>query len=93
MRACRDYAGKHWQGLISDYYVARIQTMLGLAVTNAHQQQPFNQTAATILQIQLAYNWTRARNPYPVTPLGDAVEVAQLMFNKYAPRFAACRME
>jgi hypothetical protein len=85
-----DYAGKHWSGLIADYYARRASMLLHQATSDAAASASLNTTAVLLQQAQLAYAWTTASNVYPVQPVGDALNVSQAMFSKYAHVFAAC---
>jgi len=83
-----DYAGKHWSGLIRDYYAVRAGLLKDLAISNAGGA--LDTKTRDLLFAQHAYNWTNALNPYPQSVTGDAVEVSHQMFDKYAPYYASC---
>ena len=85
-----DYAGKHWSGLIKDYYHTRAAALLQLAVTYAGEGKPLNMTVGGELVAQLAYSWQHATKKYPSSPVGSFVNVSYFMYNKYAPAFSAC---
>ena len=85
-----DYAGKHWSGLIRDYYGVRAQLLLDQAVADAAKGEKLDQTAVDLAFAQHAYNWTNAQNKYPQTVTGDAIEVSKAMLAKYSPYYAAC---
>ena len=85
-----DYASKHWNGLISDYYAARAKLVWRQALTDAAAGQPLDKTVMSRLEAQLAYQWTNANNLYPNTPVGDAFAVSVDMHAKYSSHFASC---
>lgn len=85
-----DYASKHWNGLVRDYYMERANRILALALTDAAAGQPLNTTALNSLKASLAYTFTTSTSSYPTQPVGDAVAVSKAMHDRYAPYFAAC---
>ena len=86
-----DYASKHWAGLVQDYYKARLDGYIALALKNAGEGKPFDKTAAAQLEATLAATWQNTfGNGYPLAPVGDAVQVSKAMYAKYAPFYAAC---
>jgi hypothetical protein len=85
-----DYASKHWNGLIEDYYGARAKALLNLALKYAAAGQPLDPKAQDLAQAQLAHAFQTSTSPYPTTPTGDYLAVSQAMFNKYASYFSSC---
>uniref|UniRef100_A0A7S4MND2 Alpha-N-acetylglucosaminidase C-terminal domain-containing protein n=1 Tax=Odontella aurita TaxID=265563 RepID=A0A7S4MND2_9STRA len=85
-----DYAGKHWNGLIRDYYARRAELTLELALNDDAARRAFNATEMERRRARHAYNWTTATGEYPTTPVGDAVEVSVVMREKYKGWFASC---
>eukprot|EP00750_Incisomonas_marina_P029224 INCI7077.3.p1 GENE.INCI7077.3~~INCI7077.3.p1 ORF type:complete len:931 (+),score=162.20 INCI7077.3:195-2987(+) len=57
-----DYAGKHWSGLIRDYYAVRAQLLLQQATLDASKGQKLDQAAVDLAFAQHAYNWTNSEN-------------------------------
>jgi alpha-N-acetylglucosaminidase len=86
-----DYANKQWSGLVGDYYLERVRLIQKQALSDASAGQPLNHTAVDQIRASLAYNWTTSTKSYPVTPVGDAVQVSLQLFEKYAPYFASCQ--
>jgi alpha-N-acetylglucosaminidase len=84
-----DYAGKHWAGLIADYYAVRAELVLQQALTDGVAGRPLDQSMINKILATLAYQWTTATNPYPTLPT-PALAVSQALFAKYAPYFAEC---
>lgn len=85
-----DYAGKHWQGLIADYYAVRVQLVAEQALRDAANNAALNSTMVDAIEAKHAYDWTTATNPYPTTPVGDASTISKAMAAKYASFFSAC---
>ena len=85
-----DYAGKHWAGLVMDYYRERAALSLQRALVDAATGGALNTSAAARITAQHAYRWTTAKNAYPQTAVGDAVVVSEALAAKYAAFFAAC---
>lgn len=57
-----DYAGKHWSGLIRDYYAVRAQLLLQQATLDASKGQKLDQAAVDLAFAQHAYSWTNSEN-------------------------------
>ena len=85
-----DYAAKHWQGLIRDYYARRAQLTLEQAVKDEAAGRPLNKTAINLVRAQLAYAFTTSDNKYPMSPIGKATAVSRVMYDKYAEWFVSC---
>ncbi len=82
-----DYAGKHWNGLIKDYYSARASSVLQLALSDAGTGRPLNWSAAETAQAQLAYNWQHSTQSYPSTVVGSFVNISLWIHAKYSKYF------
>ena len=87
-----DYASKHWSGLISGYYVQRAVGFLDQALVDAAAGRALNTTATDLMMATQSYVWQNSfGNPFPLTPVGDAVFVSAALRAKYAAIFApAC---
>eukprot|EP01127_Copromyxa_protea_P020347 TRINITY_DN6809_c0_g1_i1.p1 TRINITY_DN6809_c0_g1~~TRINITY_DN6809_c0_g1_i1.p1 ORF type:complete len:867 (-),score=166.22 TRINITY_DN6809_c0_g1_i1:45-2645(-) len=85
-----DYAGKHWQGLIRDYYAARAEGILDIALNNAAQGKPLDNAAVAQFEATHAYTWTNSVSSYPTTPTGSALAASKVMYAKYAKYFSKC---
>lgn len=88
-----DYAAKHWNGLIKDYYAVRAQLLLDQALKDQRANQPLNQTEVDRIFAQHAYKWTTATTPYPTERTGNALTVTKDLFLKYKHWFALCGEE
>jgi alpha-N-acetylglucosaminidase len=88
-----DYARKHWSGLVSDYYAARVDLHTKQALANAAEGKPFNKGAMQPKLVKLAYEWQTAfGSSYPVEPESDPVTVSAVLTAKWGGFFAACDM-
>jgi len=85
-----DYAGKHWQGLIADYYAVRVKLVAEQALRDAANNAALNSTMVDAIEAKHAYDWTTATNPYPTPPVGDAATISKAMVAKYESFFSAC---
>ena len=85
-----EYAAKHWQGLIIDYYARRAQLTLEQAMKDEAAGLPLNKTAIDLVRAQLAFNFTTANNNYSLLTIGSAPVVSRVMYDKYAHWFGAC---
>jgi alpha-N-acetylglucosaminidase len=85
-----DYAGKHWSGLIRDYYGVRAELLLQQALKDEAASTSLNQTEVKRLQAGHAFRWTTATNNYPSTPVGDFLAVTRSMYDKYKHWFTSC---
>lgn len=90
-----DYAGKHWSGLIHDYYGARVVILLDQALRDeASASKILNKTEVNRLFANHAYQWTTdTKKKYPTAPTGDALLVSKKLYRKYKHRFAACKQD
>lgn len=85
-----DYASKHWQGLIKDYYAKRARVTLEQALRDEKAGLPVNSTMIALLRAEIAYNFTTATKKYPITPTGDPVAMSRVIFDKYSSWFSPC---
>lgn len=86
-----DYAGKHWNGLIGDYYAVRAENYLQQALHDASMGTPLDVVTMHRRLANLAYTWTTATNPYPTTPVGSPLALSQAMYAKYSSYFKTCQ--
>jgi alpha-N-acetylglucosaminidase len=87
-----DYARKHWQGLVSDYYAARVGQYLEQALADAAAGAPFDKGAMVRREVRLAYEWQVdvGDGKYPLEAEGDPVEVSNALIAKWGRFFSAC---
>lgn len=99
-----DYAGKHWSGLIREYYAPRAKILLRQAVQDQQDGQPLNSTTVDRLFAVHAYQWTTSTSNAAAAAQyklrysrGDkenasleTLEVSKEMLEKYSHWFKAC---
>eukprot|EP00730_Choanoeca_flexa_P007387 TRINITY_DN12325_c0_g1_i12.p1 TRINITY_DN12325_c0_g1~~TRINITY_DN12325_c0_g1_i12.p1 ORF type:complete len:849 (+),score=196.28 TRINITY_DN12325_c0_g1_i12:1113-3659(+) len=80
----RDYASKHWNGVVKDYYLARWRTFHGYVNSSVKAMQPadFDQYGADVFKVET--DWTHATQVYPTEASGDTVSQAKHILSKYA---------
>ena len=88
-----DYAGKHWSGLVADYYATRSRRLQALALAAARAGRATDRAAYARDQAALAYAWQRDTRAYPVAPSGDPVDVSRQLQAKYGAYFCACDID
>ena len=79
-----DYSGRHWAGLVREFYVPRVQVWLDWIAEGGAIDDP---VAAVDLDRRLAsfeQLWIAGGAVGPVEPRGDAVELAGRLFDRWA---------
>jgi len=78
-----DYASKHWQGLVGDYYFGRWQLFSQYITKAITSGQPcdFNALGRDLFQFSTA--WNHASNLYPTKPQNDTLVVSRALLSKY----------
>ncbi|XP_021233744.1 alpha-N-acetylglucosaminidase [Numida meleagris] len=81
-----DYANKQLAGLVLDYYGVRWSLFVSLLVESLNTGSPFHQEQfnQAVFQVERGFVYNEKR--YPVTPIGDTLEIARKIFLKYYPR-------
>ena len=82
-----DYAGKQWQGLISDYYAKRATLVMERAIHDANSGVALNQTEVDRILAEHAFEWQTSTKKYPSAVTGDFIDLGQRMFEKYSAYF------
>ncbi len=81
-----DYANRHWAGLVGDYYYGRWALFISELRKSLESGKAFDQKAFNKLAADYEWNWTlHADGNYAEEPVGDSVEIAKRLFEKYAP--------
>lgn len=89
-----DYAAKHWNGLIRDFYKTRAMRLSHLAAEAAIQQLPVSTVAVERMKAQVAFEFqTDFGTKYAALPSGDAVELSRRMLAKYRHFFSTCQVQ
>ena len=87
-----DYAGKHWAGLVKDYYGGRAKELAQQALHDCDDGVPLNATAVAERFARHAHTWTTSTQPsYSNHPVGDPLAVSRKLFDKYSWLFRTCQ--
>ena len=79
-----DYANRHWNGLLGDYYFHRWQMWLDALNANVAAPEKFKQQPVRKAIQTWEYAWTRQTNAFPAQPSGDTVAIATALCAKYS---------
>jgi alpha-N-acetylglucosaminidase len=85
-RNIRDYARRHWAGLISDFYLPRWELFCGYLNDRMGDGAEFDRGAAKNYLVGFEDEWCRKKGSYAVEATGDPVAVADELFEKYRSR-------
>ena len=85
-----DYAGKHWSGLVKDYYGERASLLLKQALMHANDKKPFTKDDMNLVKARHAYEWTTSTNEYPTESVVDYLDISKKIFSKYEKYFKSC---
>ena len=85
-----DYAGKHWSGLIRDYYAKRVQLIAARAIEDAVAGRSLDNDAIERIKAEHAYNWTTARNLYAENRTENLLVVMEEVMHSYDAYFSTC---
>lgn len=82
-QSLNDYANRTWGGLVSGYYAPRWEMFIDEVIRSVSNKQPFNADAFHQRVTQFEIDWVKSHERYPSEPVGNAVEIATLLMNKY----------
>jgi alpha-N-acetylglucosaminidase len=82
-RNIRDYARRHWAGLISDFYLPRWELFCGYLNDRIADGAEFNRGAAKNYLVGFEDEWCRKKGSSAVEADGDPVAVSDELFKKY----------
>ena len=88
-----DYAAKHWNGLIGDYYAKRASLVLKQALADAGASGTLNATEVSRLEARHAYQWTTSQDKYPTRATGDPLQLSKAIEEIYRGWFDSCLLE
>ena len=75
-----DYAAKSWSGLVSHYYKPRWKLFTTEVLANIKDLSHFK---ATSWMEEIGLPFSNDTKPFPTEPVGDTVEIAARLFQKY----------
>ena len=87
--ALRDYAWKEWSGLLTGFYAKRWELFFQRRREALEANRPFDEHACQAELLKLEDRWAGQSERYPTRPVGDGVQVARRLFEKYKPGDAA----
>jgi len=82
-RNIRDYARRHWSGLIADFYLPRWELFAGYLDGVMSKNAKFDPAVAKKTLVEFEDMWCRKKNGFPAEPTGDPVAVASMLREKY----------
>lgn len=78
-----DYAGKLWNGLITDFYIPRWTLFLQQVTDSVQFNYSFPLLAFEDQIITYEENWVVQHKVYPTAPMGDTMQVATQLIAKW----------
>jgi len=79
-----DYANRHWNGLLGEFYYHRWQMWLDALNDAVGRNEKFEPKPVRKRIQDWEYAWTRQTGPFPSRPAGDTIAVAKALFAKYS---------
>ena len=84
----RDYANKHWSGLLVGFYLPRWQKFFAQLDAALVEGKPLDADAYENMIRGWEAEWSQGTESYPATPQGDSLEVSRRLWEKYSRYFA-----
>jgi len=84
-----EYACRQWSGLLNNFYRERWRMFFSDVNTAMKASKDFDARQFETKIKNWEWNWVNARELYPTTTTGNAVEVSKQMHTKYAAQIAA----
>jgi alpha-N-acetylglucosaminidase len=78
-----EYSCRQWSGLLNDFYKVRWQKFFSVVSTSLQTGKPMDMESFNRDISQWEWQWVNTQKPYPVTPIGNSVLVAQKLYKKY----------
>ncbi len=79
-----DYAGRLWNGLTRDYYLARWEALFGRMERSLRSGEPVDRKSWEEARKDLEWNWVvSTRERYPAEPAGDPVKLVKELWARY----------
>jgi alpha-N-acetylglucosaminidase len=79
-----DYARKEWQGMLRGYYLPRWQMFIDECCAAIVSGQPIDEKEIDTRRIEWEEGWLQEANQYPITPIGDEVDVGNQLWKRYS---------
>lgn len=78
-----EYANRQWAGLLKGFYKPRWQQFYAAAMEAARQGKKYDDKAFDEKIKEWEWRWVNSREPYATRPVGDAVQTAKGLWQKY----------
>ncbi len=79
----RDYACKHWSGLMRGFYRPRWQNFFEDVAASMESGHEFDQKAFDERSKDWEWNWVLSNETYPIETSADEIEVSRRIYKKY----------
>ncbi len=80
-----DYAKKEWGGLVKAYYGYRQSLYFNMTMEALAQNTSLDQGDYCYKLLEFEMAWQHDTTPFPVTPQGDAIDIAVALAKAYVP--------
>ena len=82
-RDLNDYANRSIAGLMKDYYGGRWQIFINEAINAIEQGKTLDEKEMLNKVNEFSWNWSEAKNPYPIKAKGNTKKISEKLFKKY----------
>ena len=79
----RDYACKHWNGMMTGFYRPRWERFFDMVSASMKQGVPFDEAAFIEASKDWEWEWTLGHEKYPNQPVGSEIEECLRIWDKY----------
>ena len=79
----RDYACKHWNGMMTGFYRPRWERFFDMVSASMEQGVPFDEAAFIEASKDWEWEWTLGHEKYPNQPVGSEIEECLRIWDKY----------
>lgn len=79
----RDYACKHWNGMMAGFYMPRWERFFDTVSAAMEQGVPFDEAAFIEASKDWEWEWTLGHEKYPNQPVGSEIEECLRIWDKY----------
>ncbi|MEN8227394.1 MAG: alpha-N-acetylglucosaminidase [Bacteroidota bacterium] len=78
-----DYANRNWAGLTRTYYAGRWKMFVDEVIKAVERGEEFDEEAFLVKVAKFEWEWVESVEKYPSDPVGNSVEIAQELAEKY----------
>lgn len=83
-----DYANRNWAGLTKSYYAGRWKVFIDEVIRSTEKGEPFDEDAFKEKVVEFEWDWVGQKEKYPTQPVGNSVETAKQLLEKYRTQIA-----